>query len=396
MTIYNTLSGSAIPSVRSVAEVNKRRDLFFVGDSITWGWGVDQSQSYPRLLQTAINSGLSYIDAGWVARNVSTDDWTSPTTTPAGPFNGGLPAGGTPKLIVNNVGQLMVGPYGSYLGDQTSTSGSPPFTMPGIQLIDTNSYIRMQCPSTFSATYLTAVVYVEGTASVQMTATDFSGNAVGSPQGITNNTYFRPVFSLGSSLTGCGIKISSISGGGPSDKVYVIALQPTNVYPTSNWLNVHVNARNSYAIEDYIALSIQLSAIHRTDYDGTQNVQPIFVLAVGTVSMYAGGLYNNRQVIPSVYQSQLNTLATNLQTTGSYPGQVILTIPPIPTAGSLLSGYTRNDYDKLIIELANTLGVKYVDLRPVLGPGDYLADGLHPNTTGHAKLSVAYREALRI
>lgn len=359
---------------------NFRRDLFFVGDSIAWGYGVTQDQAFPRKVQQSINANLSHADAGWVVRNITTDDWTSGSTTPTGPFNGGL--SGSPKLTTNSVTQGATGPLGGYQGNKSG--GGPLYTEPAIRLDAAGDWIAADCSN---ATYFILSARCVGT-SGGCTVTGTSNTSYAKSYDMTPGQYARHVFGPFTDATNVKFELTLKSGDAVID---VETIHPTKLYP-STFLNVHVNARNSYAIADFLSKTndIKESAVHRVGYPFEDNAQPIFVLALGSVSIYDP----TRQVSPTTYASQLTTLATSLSS-GDYPGQVVLTIPPVPTgAWTATSGFTHTDFANAIVGVANNLGLYYIDFTSTLLAGDYLADGVNPNDGGHTKLANLYVSSL--
>ena len=446
MTIYNTLAGSAIPAVRDVYDSGKRRDLFFVGDSITWGYGVNSVSNsttdvaFPRRVQEAINTRLGYSDAGWVAKNVMYDD------TSTLPFNGGLPpsgikleayyngttpfqisfkgvvattgslpgsatindaytvtAGGNLLYVWNssswvNTGPAQVGPFGGYGFALNSTPyGSPGYAPPPVRLFNLNDGVACAMKNSGSQVFLLLMmVRVRGTSGT-VTLRCFAepgGFSQDLTLSVDPSTVQRPIFGISPTFPAGANRVSvylnSRTGDGYVD---ILAWQPTPLYPNGTFVNVHVNGRNSHQMSDYNSniSDIASTVIHT---DAPYLSPPIYVLSIGTVAMYAGA---GVAVTPANYQTQLNTLATGLAASSS-GASVVLTLPPIPTGGTwqLPAGTTRAEYDSRIIELANTLGVRYVDLRPVLDPGDYQGDGIHPTAAGHQKLANAYVQALRL
>lgn len=370
--VFNQWSGAYI--------ANARRDLFFIGDSIAWGYGVTQDQAFPRKVQQSINSNLSHSDAGWVVRNITTDDWTSGSTTPVGPFNGGL--SGSPKLTTNGVTQGATGPLGGYQGNKSG--GSPAYTEPAIRLDTAGDWVAADCSS---ATYFILSARCIGT-SGGCTVTGTSNTSYAKSYDITPGQYARYVFGPFTDATNVKFELTLKSGDAVID---VETIHPTKLYP-STFLNVHVNARTSYAIADFLskATDIKESAVHRVGYPFEQNAQPIFVLAIGSVSIYDP----TRQVSPTTYASQLTTLATSLGS-GDYPGQVVLTIPPVPTgAWTPTSGFTHTDFANAIVGVANNLGLYYIDFTSTLVSGDYQADGINPTSAGHTKLADLYVSSL--
>lgn len=356
----------------------KRRSLVFIGDSITWGYNVSQNDSYVRKIQNAINTTRGHTDAGWVARNIHSDDYS---TTP---FNGGL--SGVPKLEAAGVLQGPDGgPFSYYAGNK---GGS--YTDPIIRFNDINDNIALNCSG---ATYFVAVLKGVGT-SGSANVTAYSDSGYSNTQTITPGQTLRVVFGSFSAATRVSLWLTARSGDATVD---VLTIHPTTLYPTT-FVNVQVNARNSHAIADYTSAtsSIRSTIIH---LPAELEANPVYVLAVGTVSIYDSGRDSSSspRPTPTQYVTQLDTLVNGLKTAaGTNGGTVVLTVPPVPTGTyTAPSGYTHGDYKAAILNYANTNSLFCVDLSGVLSAGDYL-DNLHPTPAGHTKLANKYISDLQL
>jgi hypothetical protein len=181
--------------------------------------------------------------------------------------------------------------------------------------------------------------------------------------------------------------------------VVVSVLHPTALLPTT-YNEIQINARNSYAISDFSSpsgdtIQKQIMATVTQVRSASTASPPIYILSIGTVSLYDNSGATDRRLTPTQYSSQLSTLASALKNSSYYNyGRIILTVPPLPQSGSgfsLLSGYTLNDYRTQIISLAKTLSCGYIDLTRVnLSSSDYQSGGLHPSASGAAKLAKHY------
>lgn len=381
--ISNLMFCRAIPNQWQGSYVSGfRRDLFFIGDSITWGYNVTQADSYVRKVQNSINTTLGHTDAGWITRNVTTDDWTSGSTSPVGPFNGGL--SGSPKLTTVGVTQGATGPLSGYQGNKSG--GSPVYTEPAIRLNSVNDSVSAACSN---ATYFILTASCTGT-SGGCTVVGSSNTSYAKSYDMILGQYSRYVFGPFTDATSVTFTLTAKTGDAVVD---VVTIHPTRLYP-SQFVNVHVNARSSHAIADFTGKTseIKQSAVHRVGYPFEDNAQPIFVLSLGSVSIYD----TTRAVNPATYQSQLSSLATSLGT-GDYAGRVVLTIPPVPTgAWTVPAGTTLSQYVDAINNVAAALGLFVIDLSGVLSGADYQADGIHPTAAGHTKLATAYVTALAL
>ena len=369
---------------------SKKRDMMFVGDSITWGYGLQMTSGYPYLVQQAINAYSGYVSSGWNARCITSDDYT------ATPFNGG--ASSPLKIIAYaGVAQANFGPFSHPAVYAPGSGPYPAYTYPGIQLTTPGtSYIAFNVDASSPPNYIiivaygsgSFVVYQEGYASPIAGPITLTGTAAA--YAISTSTW------VGGSNPDFAIYLNSGSS------MNILTLHPTNIYNgyTKGFINVITAGRNSYAIADYTAATadIQSCIINTSSAGGSA---PIYVLAMGTVSMYDA----NRAVSsPSVYTSQLSTIYSGL-TTGTNAGTVVLTLPPNPDPSVTFqaTGGTRADYNTAIINLATSLGCQYVDLYNgpfVDNSGTTYAsmttangcyqDGLHPTALGSQLLANRY------
>ena len=360
---------------------------------------LNQTQTWAYLLQQHIDARTGLTPVGWgnassleiCARYVHMDD----TTT--SPFNGGPPPNGGTLLGNSGATGSANGPFkdttsNTYGGNVSADSG---FTTAGITLTSGNSI-------TFSANFPSASM-------TAYAAIRLEGSGTFSVNGLTGSGASWSV-----SLTGLTGPRAIASFTGPSDAgvthpmnitctsgtVYITAIQITPAWPSTHVL-VHIAGRNSYALSDYadasgtaIAQEIQNQTLIDT---GDAGNRPVFVLSVGTVSMYDAA--NSRRLTPTQYASQLTTLAQNLGNTGlTNYGRVILTVPPLtgnPSAWPLLSTYTVDNYRQAIIGVAKALGLSYIDLTQVnLLSTDYQSDNLHPNASGATKIANYYIKVL--
>lgn len=370
---------------------NKKRDLVIVGDSITWGYGLVQTQAYPYLIQQRINSTAGYTTSGWCARAIHSDDYS---TTP---LNGGYAA--PAKLIyATNIGQENAGVFSGWGGNK---GGTPSWTEPGVKMtsgVGNSSTLGFNV----SARPAYIVVRARGSGTLKFYQRDSSESFIQ----IHTETL--------SSSTGQIAAPTSSDFGTVSPLFYMMVengdyatievLHPTNIYNgySNGFINIIVVARNSYAIADYTSKTddIKNCVINRVA-DGSAT--PIYLLALGTVSLYDTA----RQVSPSTYASQLSTIISAL-TTSPTNGEVILTLPPKPGGSqTLLSPYTISDYHTAIINLATSSGCHFVDLYngpfqqgSYMGSGtvssalSYQSGGLHPDATGSEQLANRYICAL--
>lgn len=370
-------------SLYDTASTNKKRDMVLIGDSITWGFGLTMTQAHPYLVQQVINSYSGYTTCGWTARNITMDD----TTT--SPFGGGYAA---PLKIIASGGLTATnsGPFSGYTG----TPATSPLPCITLQTTGGTSYIGFNVTAHPSF----VVVVARGTGSINVYQEGYA--SPGTTFTLTS-TYQTFVYYTQPQISGSNPDFTIDLATGSSAEI--AAIHPTNIYNgyAKGFINVIVNGRNSYAVADYASTTsdIKEAIINKTS-DGS--AVPIYVLAVGTVSMYDTA----RQVTPATFKTQLETLINGLNIgSGGEEGKVILTLPPKPGAGwSTPVGTTAADYNDKVIELANTYGLDYIDLYngPFVdgtytsGVGasgttsatiSYQGDNIHPDATGAQQIA---------
>ena len=377
------------------SSTHKKRDMMFVGDSITWGYGLTMTQGWPYLVQQAINRHSGYVSSGWTARNLISDDYTS------SPFQGGA---ASPLKIpaISGVFQANFNPMSHPAVYAPGSGPYPSYTYPGISInTATTGYIGFNVDNSNFPSYIVCIA--EGVGTIYCYQRGYS-SPIGAPTLSTTPTAYIWNANALSGSGGLDFTIYLNSG----SYAHIWSLHPTNGYNdyTNGHINVIVNGRNSYALADYTSATtdIQSTIINTTS---TGSASPIYVISCGTVSMYD----SYRAVSsPSTYVSQLSTICSGL-TSGSNAGTVVLTLPPAPDPSYWTfqaSGGTRADYNNAIIGLANSLGCQYVDLyngpfvdnsgttysSMTIGDGCYQADGIHPTALGSQLLANRYICAL--
>jgi len=399
MTIYNTLAGPRnFATTALLYAPNKRRTLMFLGDSITWGFGVTQEQAFPALLQASADAISTPVGSTnlWTARNVQCDDISN---------------------NIDGVTPLKLVPGGVITYDNNGPFAStyvPAVPIPDPAIIFDAANDDFTVTPSSPTRYLVVMVKVTGTSTQSATLTCYNSSSVAIPD-ISGNSgvatvgsynvvptapdVYRFIYDATTTSSAFLLRRTDASGGAACR---ILSVNPTNAYPQSNYVQVQINARGSYVASDYSAnISAIMETIIHPQNETTSpytNDYPAFVLSVGTVSMY----YNqasfsppgDRRVIVSTFKSELSTLVANLKS-ASPNSPIFLTYPPIPISPwVLLSSTTRSEYDAATSSVAIEYNLPIIDLRSTLTSIDY-TDGLHPTSAGYIKLGAAYTEALR-
>ena len=398
MTIYNVLAGPRNTASGQLLYVSgKRRTLMLLGDSITWGFGVTQSQAYPALVQAQADARAGGTNtAMWTARNVQCDDISVGRDT-GSPWN-------IPFKLTNPVGIAYdaSGPFQSSFSSTISATG------PAI-IFDSQNDDFTVSPST-GCRYVAVMVKVSGSGTATLKAYNSSGLEIPDVSGNSGNAtvgsynvvptapnVYRFIFDSTSNSTAFLLRRTDANS---SASLRILTVNPTNLYPASNYVQVQVNARGSYTISDYTSniSSIMETVIHPQNEAGGPNTDPAFVLAVGTVSMYFDPSLSSsfdRRISPSEYRTNLNALVNAIKA-ASPNSPIFLTHPPIATSPWVLSGgLTRSQYDSEIQSVAISQNLPVIDLRSALTAGDY-SDGIHPTVAGQSNLAAVYNAALRL
>jgi hypothetical protein len=158
---------------------------------------------------------------------------------------------------------------------------------------------------------------------------------------------------------------------------------------------VQVIARNTYAVEDYVDATEEIKkSIGYKEYPNVNgNYKPIIVIQAGFYDLYY------RRKTSAEYKNNLKTLAQKLmeETDVNSPnGEVVLTIPHLPaTYTTFTTIEPRVNYNNAVVEVANELGIHYVDLSALnMTTANYLTDGINFNYSGSIKIANKYIEDL--
>ena len=404
MSIYNALIGSAGGArFASPYVASKRRTMMFIGDSITWGYGVNYWQAYPSLIQTRLDTQSSPAGSTdkWVARNVHADDivvnrsdgvafklsertgvGSSITYDTAGPFSSTFattvidPPNGRTAILFNSVEDSF-------------------FVTPLAPTI----FITLMVKVTGSAGETITLGVQDGTASINLVEQNSPPIGAMNPTSVTSfgTGVYRLIFAQSGAATPTStFLVRCTAAGGATARI--LSVNPTNTYPNSNYVGVQINARGSYVAEDYSATvsSILETIIHPAAEAGGPNTHSIFVLAVGTVSIYSNTTGSaDRRKTPETFRTNLAALVAGLR--AALPNApIVLTHPPIPNSPWVTSaGTSRSQYDAMIQSVALEYQLPVVDLRAAVSSGNYI-DGLHPNVDGHTEIRNAYVTQLNL
>jgi lysophospholipase L1-like esterase len=260
---FMNFSGAVRPGYQAL-----RTSTIFVGDSITWGYGLDQNQTIGYGIQNRINSTLGFGSTTWgnsstgldiCARNVIVDDTTM------SPFNGGAPPAPYPNPLLGQTGVLNAG-LGTYpFSDTTNnTNGSNVST----------AYATANCPNaitltngakvTWNATYPGSTGYIivglmgAGTVQVKQGSTiiqsltsggSFNGSVTSGSNILTLTTSVTGVLAVGAPLSGAGIPTSPVTT--------IVSYTGTNIGDT---ITMSANANASSTNTGYLALAPAMTA----------------------------------------------------------------------------------------------------------------------------------------
>ena len=437
----------------------KRTSLVIIGASVTWGHGLSHTQTYASLMQNRINEfqGNANKWAGWIPRNIHTDDVQPGGSAATAPFNGApnVPGFGAGPTALNPVvvtsafngsvsdngasklnsfptssapSQGNAGIFSNFGGYKTPAGGSAgAFTNPAVRLQSSVQNIR------FAANYdgtLTAylVIGLTGVGSVTL-YTDWNG-ATGTTVTSTATPTMYTV-NLGNPTT---ISPQSMSVYWASGTVDVTVLAPM-VAQSVNQTTIHLCARNSYCLQDYNNATIT-SLIANSVVNPVSNgysSPPIFIVGDMYNSMITGAdqTAGDRRLsslggASSLYCTALAAIANNIRAALSGNCSIILTCPFEPgkpplelydactvpnrpgnlsqtsfgsTGLAWLTDESISTYRTAISALASANGWGFVDqsgIPSLTTPGFFLPDGIHPSPLGAMMIAKCYIDALSL
>jgi len=376
---------------RKNSEIGLTKVFNFIGDSMTWGYGLPVNQQFPTLIQNHLDycAGASTTEHS-VVRSILPDDSLSI------PFNGGY--NGIPKYSKSS-GVIFTeeGPFKNYKGWKGSGSYVPPaITIPS------GEYIEFPIPNN-TRTILTSLTseptngpfeleyrFTNGTLfkiGSTYVSNYVSGGGGGSGYVELVGGNYQPIIISNSSER---FRLTCTSG---TLRIRSIDFAPIVDNGFVSYNRVQVTARNSYAVEDYINNTdeIKKACLYKWYYGA--NAKPTYIISAGFEDIY------ERSKTAAQYKADLIQLATNLLNNSTSDqvlstGEVILTIPLVPV-GTAHSIDPRQSYNDAVVEAANQLGLHYVDLSCLnLTSSHFVSDGRNLNAAGALKVANKYIEDL--
>jgi hypothetical protein len=432
----------------------KRTSLVIIGGSVAWGAGLTHTETYAALMQNQVNATQGNSWAGWVPRNIHTDDVQPGGCASTAPFNGsasmpGYGAGPTflnPVVVapafngsVGHAGAAKLnsfpasdapsrgdaGIFSNFGGDKTPPGGpAGAFTNPAVRLESPHQNIRLVANfDGAQAAYLQLGLQGVGSVTVY---TDWNG-AAGTVVNSTANQAIHTV-DLGAPTT---LSPQSVSVYWKSGTVDVTVVWPM-LAQSARQTTIQVCARNSYCLQDYddpSVLSLIAGAVINKVADGASST-PVYIVGDMFNSMITGavGTAGDRRLsslvggspsASSAYCTALASIANALSAGGA--GSIILTCPfapglaptslygacagPLPQAAAgspglgWLPGESISTYGAAISALARAKGWGFVDqgsIPSVTTPGFFQPDGIHPSNLGATMIAQRYIAALSL
>lgn len=335
------LSGTVpeVMNVRSIGrdgsnvETTTAKNIVIIGDSITYGTGVSDSQAWPSVLQKLINNRAPITQGDFYSRS-ETDRFTLGGSTSygyKGPLQRSVIMGVNSTITFSATNLDFVG----FWCQRSATAGS-------VEIYQGASLIR-----TVSCNGATANDVWSGTGNFLRAGTSslYQLHAITAPVEITGIYGYHHV-----------------APGTP-----VIQVHARGGYSSTQFSNADVLA----SIKAQVVLA------------------PTFVLAIGT-----NDIYNDSMAISSAqFATNMTTIVNSLKAAGS----VVLTVPlrtNETTYRPLLEPF--DNYRRAVYQVARATGTRVIDLSIINFDGDsgyYQSDGIHPSPLGHTILAdVFFRE----
>jgi lysophospholipase L1-like esterase len=256
---FMNFSGAVRPGYQTL-----RTSTIFVGDSITWGYGLDQNQNIGYGVQNRINAVLGYTPATWgnssggldiCARNVIVDDTTM------SPFNGGAPPApyANPLLSPTSVLNAGLGTYpfsdttNNSAGSNVSTAYPSTSNVPNAITLTNGAKIAWNATYPGSTGYIVVGLMGAGTVQVKQGSTiiqtltsggQFNATVVSGSATMTLTSAVTGSLYVGAPLSGTGVPTSPVTT--------IVSYTGTNIGDT---ITMSATASSSSTNTNYLALA---------------------------------------------------------------------------------------------------------------------------------------------
>jgi lysophospholipase L1-like esterase len=309
------------------------RSIVFVGDSIAYGQGVNENQTYVSLIQGMLNQRLtesagSFLSGGQFTRRTLGGSTSTGTT---GPLQ---------KSLVMQVNATINFP------------------------VDFVDYYQIFCQRSTSAGSLQ--VYVDGTL-------DSTVNCNGAAQ----NDYSPGLtaFTL-RAKSGSTVQLKAITAA--TELTGAAFINSVTLNAPTIWLQ----ANPGYATANFTPAAV-LASLFAQQFSNPQSYT-LYIVHLGANDM----VNNTGAAVPVAnYENNLQTIVSTLLTDGA---AVMLCVPLQPSFLLYPPLYaTYGEYRKAVYRVARRNALKVIDLSELdlAGASLYQADGIHPSVAGHAVLA---------
>jgi lysophospholipase L1-like esterase len=320
--------------------VSSPRNLVFVGDSITYGFGVTEVQAYPNLLATMLNQR---------GPSPSVDKAIGATMLTRAIQAGTIAAGNKGPL-----GQSLILDVGASLTFTVSLS----------------DYVGFWFRRAVGAGTITTTVN-------GITVDTFSCAGAAADDVFRTSGFYRAVAGAATIVMTASVASVELTG------AYFSRNLPSGAVSVVN------QAASGYSTADFTSATILTSIGAQTTYSGSP--YPLYVIALGTNDIYNP----SKAVSRATFKSNLDAICVGLRTYGI----PVLTVPlrAVQTTYSpVLESF--EEYRNAVYEVARKYGYAVVDLSEydLNSTGGYQADGLHPSNIGHSLLAAIYWEKLNL
>lgn len=316
------------------------KNIVFVGDSITYGYGVTEAQAYTNLLATRLtNQGPG----------VNVDRAIGCTM-----LNRATPSGSVATGTKGPLRQSMILAVGASLTFSVSNSDFFGFW-----------FQRSAGAGTITVTVDGATVNTFSTAGAS-----------------ADDVFYQGAFKRTGSTASTVVMTASVA---PVELTGVFFSRTIG----DNQISLINQSASGYATADFTSSSVLTSIGVQTPYNGT--AYPVYVVALGT-----NDIYNPSAAVSSAtFKSNLDTICQGLR----YYGMPVLTVPlraNQTTFSPVLESF--ENYRNAVYEVARKYGYYVIDLSmyDLSSTAGYQADGLHPNVIGNGLLASIYWDELEL